>query len=241
MKTLYRTTVFIILIIVSHACRKEFPFHPENDPIEGKDSIVYKDVKGEVFNLCTDSGIGGITVYLEIYKAKERIEKYSEVSDIGGKFYFKSAPLHSSTAFSYNLYIPSKSGFSAEDRESCGIKGGSVSFNLELANENLRLNVIPSFIYLAFYFPRKNTTVASDSIIARCEQRIYHKNVPDYPYKFGDGAIGTEKGTYPKRIGNYPMGLYHIVVDKWIGGVHTQWQDSVYTSYGDSAKYVVNW
>ena len=237
----WKSTFFIIaLIVIVNACKKDKPGITAEDQSQ-EDTIIKKDVKGLVFNLCTDKGLGGIKVYLEIYKEKTLIFKTSQVSDDEGYFIFPEIELHSAALYHHYLYIPSKSGISAKDKETCGIKGGSLGFTIKDADELLTPRVIPSFIYLAFYFPREYTTVASDSIIARCEQRTYHKNVPDYPYKFGDGAIGIEKGTYPKRIGNYPMGLYHIVVDKWVGGVHTQWKDSVYTHYGDSAKYVVRW
>jgi hypothetical protein len=222
---------FVILI----GCKKEPP------PVPVKDYIIPKDVRGMVFNTCTDSGLSGIKVYLKMYHRKKLLREYSTISGLSGNFTFTNIEMHSSPEYEQTIYIPSKSGDHAKDFETCGIRGTSMWFTFGESDIFLKPPVVPKFIYFAFYFPRQQTTVASDSIIASCEQRTYHNNVPDYPYKFGAGAIGIEGGTYPKRIGNYPMGLYHIKVDKWVNGVHTQWFDSVYAQYGDSAKYVAYW
>ena len=231
--------VFLICLSLTR-CRKEAPSIDTPSENGQKDSLIYKDVKGMVFNLCTDSGIAGVKVYLEIYQAKKLVKKYSGVSGEGGTFLFKDAELHLNKEFTYNIYIPSKSGIMAKDAETCGIQGGSYGFTLDEVNNSMNPRVIPSFISVTMYFIGEHIN-PSDSVIARFTQNVYHKNVPDYPYKFGDGVHGLPN-YYPRRsIGNYPMGLYHIVVDKWVSGVHTQWKDSLFTNYGDTAAYVVHW
>jgi len=241
MKKLKILIPVILLSLYFAACRKDKPHITPNEPAAA-DILEKKDVKGMVYNLCTDGGLGGITVYLEIYKEKDLIFKTSQVSDEQGFFTFPQVGLHSSSLFKHSLYIPSKSGIGAKNKETCGIMGGSLAFSVLDADKLLQPRVIPSFIYIAFYFPRQQVTTGSDSIIARFAQNTYHKNVPDYPYTFGDGSIGTQNGyTGHTSVGNYPMGLYHIVVDKWVSGVHTQWKDSLFTNYGDTAAYVVHW
>jgi len=235
--------VFLICLSLTR-CRKEAPSIDTPSENGQKDSLIYKDVKGMVFNLCTDSGIAGVKVYLEIYQAKKLVKKYSGVSGEGGTFLFKDAELHLNKEFTYNIYIPSKSGIMAKDAETCGIQGGSYGFTLDEVNNSMNPRVIPSFISLSVYFMGKHLD-SSDSIITRFTQNTYHKNVPDYPYKFALGKEGSPfADDFPNTrtgLGNYPMGLYHIVVDKWVSGVHTQWKDSLFTNYGDTAAYVVHW
>jgi len=240
MKKLKILIPVILLSLYFAACRKDKPHITLNEPAAA-DIIEKKDINGMVFNTCTDSGLAGIKVYLKMYYQKKQISEYSTLSGTSGKYTFTAVEMHSDPDYEQVIYIASKSGDNAKNFETCGIRGTSMWFKFEESDIFMKPRVVPKFIYIAFYFPRQQTTVSSDSIIARCEQRVYHKNVPDYPYKFGDGAIGIEKGTYPKRIGNYPMGLYHIVVDKWVSGVHTQWKDSLFTNYGDTAAYVVHW
>ena len=237
MKHLNFYIVIFLVVACFQQCRKD-PLH-SNSP--NKDSVVVKDIRGMVFNTCTDSGMAGIKVYLKMYYRKKQVKEFTTVSGASGSYTFTNISMHSDPDYEQAIHIPSKSGDHAKDFESCGIRGTSMWFSFQETDIVMKPQIVPKFIYFAFYFPREQTTVASDSIIASCEQRTYHKNVPDYPYKFGAGSFGIDKGSYPKRVGNYPMGLYHIIVEKWVGGVHTQWKDSVYTQYGDSAKYVVRW
>jgi hypothetical protein len=195
-----------------------------------------------VFNTCTDSGLAGLKVYLKMYYRKKEFADYTTTSDAAGNYTFANVEIHADQDYEQCVHIPSKSGDNARDFETCGILGTSMWFTFEEADVFMKPRVRPSFIYFAFYFPRQQTTVASDSIIARFEQRTYHKNVPDYPYKFGAGSTGDRSGyTSHWGIGNYPMGLYHIRVDKWINGQLTRWNDSVFVNYGDTSAYVVHW
>jgi hypothetical protein len=233
-------TIFILLTIFNwSACRKEGPIINPNEKLT-EDSLIYRDVKGMVYNVCTDSGIAGIKVYLNVMFKNKLFKKYETLSGRNGEYMFPEAELHSDRNFEYSIYIPSKSGDLAKDFETCGIRGTNMIFNLAESDIFMKPRVVPKFIFLAMYFIGQHIDPA-DSVVARFEQPVYHRNVPDYPYKFGGGVKGSPN-YYPRRpIGNYPMGLYNIVVDKWVGGVHTQWKDSLYTHYGDSAQYIVHW
>jgi hypothetical protein len=221
-------------------CRKDPTAPGVDDRKEIKDSVIIKDVKGMVFNTCTDSGLAGIKVFLKMYHRRKLIREFNVISGEGGKYLFKDVEMHSHPDFEQAIFIQSKPGDLAKDFETCGIRGTSMWFKFDEADIFMQPRVVPKFIYIAFYFPRHHVTTASDSIIARFAQNTYHKNVPDYPYSFNAGSTG-DRSTSRWGIGNYPSGLYHIVVDKWISGVHTQSRDSIYTRYGDTAAYVLKW
>ena len=241
MKKLKILIPVILLSLYFAACRKDKPHITLNEPAAA-DIIEKKDINGMVFNTCTDSGLAGIKVYLKMYYQKKQISEYSTLSGTSGKYTFTAVEMHSDPDYEQVIYIASKSGDNAKNFETCGIRGTAMWFKFEESDIFMKPRVVPKFIYLNFYFPRQQVTIGSDSIIARFAQNTYHKNVPDYPYTFGAGSTGDRSGyTSHWGIGNYPMGLYHIVVDKWISGVHTQWKDSLYTNYGDTAAYVVHW
>ncbi len=230
---------FIILLIVFivFSCRKE-PV-PSNAG-QVKDSVVYKDVQGMVFNTCTDSGLAGIPVYLNTYFKNKLVKKYSTVSGEDGHYIFESAELHTSPSYSYAIHIPSKSGDNAHDFESCGIRGTNMIFSLEEADIYMKPRVVPKFIYMNIYFTRHSTGPETDTVKVKFEQSTYHKNVPDYPHAFSGDAYGSLK-YFRGGVRNYPMGLYDVTIDTWKGGLHERKYDKLYIPYGDTAAYVVHW
>ena len=229
--------IVVLLGLIVFSCKKQAELSGE---ALDRDSIIYKDIKGKVYNLCTDSGLAGIKVYLEIYDRKGLHTKYNQISGINGEYIFENVELHTNPEYNYSLYIPSKSGFSAKDRESCGIKGGSLSFDLEDTETLLQTNVIPSFIYMNIYFVRDATGPETDTVRVHFEQNTYHKNVPDFPHAFGGDTYGSRK-YFKGGVGNYPMGLYDVTIDTWKGGLHERKYDKLYIPYGDTAAYVVHW
>ena len=226
----------LLLAAALFSCKKgDGPGGPKKN-----DSIIYQDVRGMVFNNCTDSGIAGIPVFLNVFYQKKLFKKYETVSAVNGEYYFLNAELHSDRQYEYSIYIPSKPGDFAKDFETCGIRGTNMIFSLEEADIYMKPRVVPKFIYMNIYFTRHSTGPETDTVKVKFEQSTYHKNVPDYPHAFSGDAYGSLK-YFRGGVRNYPMGLYDVTIDTWKGGLHERKYDKLYIPYGDTAAYVVHW
>ncbi len=84
-----RIAITIIACLFIFACCKK-----------DKDQIILHDIKGMVYNNCTDSGLANVTVYLKDGKGLN----LSTVSDAVGNFIFRGVDIHSSSQYNYNIY-----------------------------------------------------------------------------------------------------------------------------------------
>lgn len=215
--------IVCLLIGVSiFSCKKE------------KDTITQHDIKGMVFNNCTDSGLANITVFLQDGQGLN----LSTVSGANGSFNFNNVQIHSNTKYDYVIYIPSKSGTNATTFEYCGFDGTTMYFNHDEADIFFMPRVTPRYLYFCMDFPNSTIIPNGDSIRLYYYQKKIHKNVPDLPF---DGIIG-KYGIYDIGCGaNYPMGQWNMVIDKWKSNVHTTVYDSIYLGWGSNITYTVNW
>ncbi len=110
MKKITLTAVIIFLFLLSY--RKE------------KNTVTTHDIKGMVFNNCTDSGLANVTVYLSDAQGLNT----STQSDVNGNFNFSNTKIHSSNKYKYAINIPSKSGDAATTFEHCGFNGDAIGF-----------------------------------------------------------------------------------------------------------------
>lgn len=210
-------------------------------------------INGMVFNNCTDSGLANVTVYLNINDGSSTSSRQT-LSDANGNFSFDGVSIHSSSKYSYAIYIPSKSGYiSSGGPTEIGINGTTLNFNYDEVGVFFKPRVTPKFLFCGFYCTTNKTSL-SDSIIYKCSQYIYHKNNSNEIFSFG-GEVASAYGdylgtvnvpdpnivTYYSPMGNYPMGKYIIEMDIWKSGVYTTRMDSVYLGWGSNTTYTINW
>ncbi len=150
-----------------------------------KDTISTHDIKGMVFNNCTDSGLANVTVYLQDNKGLN----LSTVSDANGNFIFSGVKIHSSDKYSYGLNIPSKSGIGATTFEYAGFNGESINFSSNDADDFFKLKVTPKYLNFQVYFNKTIITNVNDSIVCYFSNNTFHKNVPSSNYQWGGGAM----------------------------------------------------
>jgi hypothetical protein len=212
-----------------------------------KDTITTHNLKGIVFNNCTDSGLANVTVYL---RNGNKILQ-STVSETNGNFSFNNAEIHSSSKYKYNIYIESKSGGISSNPAltEIGIEGTAMYFKHDEADVFFKPRVKPKYLICIFNFQTLKTT-KNDSITFKMSQNIYHKNDPSGVYTGGGGTAaygdylvsnGNNLVTYSVNTGNYPMGKYIIEMDIWKTSVHTTRKDSIYLGWGANTTYTINW
>ncbi len=223
MKNLIKYLIFSLCIFII-SCKRD------------NDTVTTQNIKGQVYNLTTDSGLANIIVYLKINDSRST-NSFSTVSGVNGNFTFTNVQMHSSNQYSYNLHIPSVSGIGGVG---VGFNGTTVTFTNNQANTFFKLNVVPKFFLFTLSFNHTPITSANDSVVILMNQYIFHKNVPDLPYSLGGKHYG-DKSTQSGTIGNYPMGLWNLKIDKWKSGVYTATKDSIYLGYGATSTYTVNW
>ncbi|MFN8231118.1 MAG: hypothetical protein U0V03_09390 [Bacteroidia bacterium] len=146
-----------------------------------RDTVTTHDIKGMVFNNCTDSGLANVTVYLQDNKGLN----LSTLSDVNGNFVFSGVKIHSSDKYSYGLNIPSKSGIGATTFEYAGFNGESVNFSPNEADEFFKLKVTPKYLNFQVFCNKSIITNANDSILFYCSNYVFHKNVPSANYRWG--------------------------------------------------------
>ncbi len=198
------------------------------------DTVTQHDIKGMVYNNCTDSGLANVTVF---FKDGQGLNS-SVVSDGVGNFNFPNVSINDNSKYTYSIYIPSKSGIGATTPEYCGFNGTTLGFNYNEADMFFKPRVTPKYLYFCMDFNPSVTIPNGDSISVYYYQKTFHKNVPTLPY---DGTVG-KYGIYDPGCGsNYPMGLWHLEIKKWKSSVYTFVKDSVYLTWGANTTYTINW
>lgn len=225
MKNLF--LVILACLLLSVSCKKE------------KDIITPRVINGRVYNNCTDSGLAGVSVYLKIIKDNSEYKSYKMVSGTDGNFSFSNVEIHSSSNYSYVIYIPSKSGEQATTPEYCRFDGTEIYFNSSEFDVFFKPRVTPGFLLLKVYYSSLTAT-SNDTVITNFSQNIFQKNVPMLPYSLNGGAYGNTPLLFD-HYGNYPMGKYNITIESWKSGLYTIKKDSIYLGWGSTNTYTVNW
>lgn len=221
-----KNIIFIFLALFLFACGKK-----------EKDIVTHHDLKGMVFNQCTDLGLAGVNVSLNINDSKN-ISSYGTISDLNGEFAFPNTLIHSSSKYSYAISIPSKSGIGGTE---VGFNGTTMYFNSNEADTYFKPKVTPKFLNWCFQITPTVFISAPDSIIVTFQQNIFHKNVPELPYKSKQTQTDLQNGFLNCTFGNYPMGLWNIIINKWKSGIYTTSIDSIYLPWGSTKTYTINW
>ena len=221
--------VIVFILFLFGSCKKD------------DDTVTKQTINGEVYNLCTDSALANVQVFLNISNNNTLIQSLSTTSGTNGTFSFPNVDIHSNSSYSYNLYIPSTSGYAGLD---IGFNGDNIEIDKSNLGKKYILHVAPCFKDLYFQINPSVVITYPDSINIFFEQNIIHKNQPSSPYCFNVETSGIQGG-YPYYskfcLGNYWMGNWNITINKWKSGVHTTLQDSVYVGWGATNTYIVNW
>ena len=230
MKIFFKITVFFTFLSLI-ACRED-----------KKDIITKHPITGMVYNNCTDSGLAGVKVFLETFKDdKTLVQQRETISGEGGKFEFAEAEIHSNDRYNYALHIESKSGTAAKLPEHCGFDGTTMYFFNHEVDMEFRPRVTPRFLNCCFQLLPPTNVQKPDSICIIPVQNIFHKNVPDLPYTGWIGPNGLLGGNKTCAWGNYPMGLWHLKIEKWKDGIYSVKHDSIYLDWKDIKTYTVEW
>ena len=200
-----------------------------------KDTITRHDLKGMVYNNCTDSGLAGVNVSLNINDGKNT-SSYGTVSGVNGEFSFANIEIHSNSKYSYAINIPGNSGTGGG---AVRLDGTTMYFNYNEADTYFKPRVTPGFLLFYVYYITTPTTL-NDSVIVSFVQKTFHKNVSDLPYKLGGGGHGNI-AVQSDNHSNYPMGKYDLTINKWKSGIYTTSIDSIYLPWGSTKTYTINW
>ena len=199
-----------------------------------KDTITHATIHGQVYNQCTDSGLANITVY--IYENNNSIAQTT--SGTNGNFTFTNVAIHSSSDYSYQVYIPAISGIGG----AAGFQVNDVSFTSTNTSQFFVVDVVPSFGDLCFTSNITSPIISPDSFFVLFKQKkIATSSISPYvTYTLGTSSYHFIP-SHSYCMGDYVMGLWNITIDKWKSGVHTTTNDSIYLSYGATKTYTLNW
>jgi len=156
--------LFVVVVVFLGACKKD------------SDTITSQTIHGQVYNLCNDSGMANITVYLQ--QNGNNIAQLN--SDANGNFSFSNVQVHSSNDYTYGFYIPSKSGIAGVG---VGFDGVSVDIVKSSINSPFILSVVPHTKDWYLYFPASiSPSIYNDTFTLVIQQNTYHKNMPNGVY-----------------------------------------------------------
>jgi hypothetical protein len=197
----------------------------------------YKTIKGMVYNTCTDSGLAGVEIFLEIFRNEKYISRTRQLSSSGGYFLFENVPVYLDNDYEYAVHIPSRSGDVARAPGEESFTGCTMYFSGSEADKFLQPPVTPSFLFLCFKANITFPISQPDSLLIILQQPIFHKNVPDFPYT---GQI-SNFSSLESCTSNYPMGWWIVETKKWKKGQFYHYFDSIYLGQGDTKTYNIVW
>ncbi len=211
--------LIIAVLLLLNACQKD-------------DITTNVTVKGNVRNNCTGKGFANVEVQFLIKQGG--VNTILTTTDANGNFSFSGIDIHSSSKYSYALNIETHSYY---DYNFYGIGPIEIDKN-QITNFN-QFGVSASFKLCTFYLPTGTLITPPDTFTVKLEQRILHSYEPNRIWA-GNVTPGSFLTGNP-NFGNYPMGLWHITLDKTKGGVHSIVYDSIYLDMGATANYNVPW
>jgi hypothetical protein len=203
---------------------------------EKKDIETTISIKGMVNNFATDKGIGGVKIYFStIYKNKKEVLKMETVSKADGTFVFDNVIKHSSDRYTHSLVIKSVSAIGTTETYFAG--AGVTLENNKLEN-NHNFFVVPGAKKMCFQLSPPITITSPDTLTVYCEQRTMRKNLPNsvFDVTYTPMSLLNEHCTW-----DYPMGWWHLTIDKTKSGIRTIVNDSIYVDWGGTVRYTVQW
>jgi hypothetical protein len=224
MKNIFKYT-FLFCLLSTFACKK-------------KDSISNHTISGQVYNLCTDSGIGNITVYI-----RENGGRIAQtVSSVNGNFTLSNVSVHSNSDYKYEIYIPSVNGSGTGPE--IGIDGFDLTLDKSKIGQSIVCNVVPHLKMWNLYFPVGTSLTVSDTFTLMLQQNIFRKNNSSGKNVIAvcnSPAIAPPDTNYIGGINDYPMGWWYSTLDKTKSGTHIITKDSFYVGYGAIKTDTIPW
>lgn len=228
MKNLFILIILIVITLVNFSCKRE--------------KIIYQTIKGEVFNLCNDSTVANVPVYLMGGK-NDIAFKIKTYSNTGGTFEFKNVELRES--YSYALYIPTSLDTIDMYHQHVEFLGGGCTkyFTINEAYNYHILKVDPFSLWgITFKCNSCNSITSPDSLSVYLWQPIVKKNMPDAPYFVRIKTTPSYNPFYNDfKTGRLRMGKWMIEIHKYKGGAYTFLKDSIYLPYWGQNTYIINW
>ena len=212
--------LFIWFLVFAFGCKKD------------ADVISTQTIHGQVFNVCTDSGLANIPVYLQ----ENGINIAQTVSGANGNFSFINAKTHSSGDYNYALYVYSHGAASP------AIDGASVPVMNFATTLNYVVKVRTRLYSGSTYF-RNTTFLQTDTFSYVLQQTIFHKNVPyDDSWQVSQSSPCNYCPTnYMGNISNFPSGMWRVTLYRTKNGVHTTQTDSFYVGWGVTRVDTLLW
>lgn len=196
------------------------------------DTISTQTIHGQVFNVCTDSGLANIPVYLQ----ENGTNIAQTVSGANGNFSFANAKTHSSGDYNYALCVYSHGAASP------AIDGASVPVMNFPTTLNYVVKVRTRLYSWSTYF--KNTTfLPTDTFSYVVQQNVFHKNVPyDNSWMVSQGSVCSYCPTnILDDMSNFPSGMWRVTLNRTKNGVHTTQTDSFYVGWGVTKTDTLLW
>jgi len=192
-----------------------------------KDKTEEISVKGNVRNNCTGLPFKAVAVRFTKPEGTE-----SRETDNEGNFDFGDVEVNGKNNYTYKLGI---SGYSNPDYEFYGITVGLVKDELKVFHQ---FGVSASFKLLRFVIYNQQNINPPDSFFLSGSQHTLHYYEPDRIDRFEFSSNGFYNGV---GISGYPMGWWHITLEKYKSGIHTAVYDSVYVGIGATETYTIPW
>ncbi|OFY82248.1 MAG: hypothetical protein A3F72_09455 [Bacteroidetes bacterium RIFCSPLOWO2_12_FULL_35_15] len=224
----------LIFILFFTTCKKD----------DEADYITKETIRGNVRNNCTGKGFANIEVkLLERYeKGRNNVDvnSYTCITDNLGDFTFKDIDIHSSSKYTYAEYIASH--YSPEY-----FLYGIGPLEIEKGHMSIfnQIGISATFKLLILQLSQNVTSIAPDTFTINIQQRTLHYYEPNrvyeetgFPRFFYIGALGIYSYV---NVCNYPMGWWHITLDKTKNGVHSVINDSIYLDMGADTSYTIPW
>jgi hypothetical protein len=207
-----------------------------------KDVAKNVTVSGNVRNNCTGVGFAGVKVKFTTSHEKSfgKIETstLTAITDNSGNFSFSNLEINNNSNYKYFMSIDSYSNY---DYEFFGISPQELDKG-KISNP-YQIGVSASFKILNFHLLNGLVINPPDTFSARFFQRTLHKFESSRIWYFdiasGDGLSYLNNSA--NYIGNYPMGWWHITLDKTKSGVNSTIYDSIYVDMGGTATYTIPW
>lgn len=206
-----------------------------------KEKVEILTIQGEVFNLCTDSLLPNVPVYLMGGKNNVQI-KLKTYTNSSGTFEFRNVEIRGS--FSYALYIPTSLDTINMYHQPVEFLGGGCTkyFDIKDASQYHILKVDPFSLGITYKCNFCDYIIPpSDSIYAYLYQPVFKKNSP-YGVYFSSIVTSRQYPFYNNhQSGSLRMGKWILEIHKYKGGNYTYVKDSIYLPYWSRKTYTLNW
>ncbi|MBS1646442.1 MAG: hypothetical protein JST67_03775 [Bacteroidetes bacterium] len=235
MKYVKKIGVLTAGILLVFACKKN------NSASSSADTVSSQNIHGQVYNLCTDSGLVNCTVYLQ-----ENGNTIAQMqSGVNGAFTFSNVSIHSSSDYNYTIQTidnPDGGGLTPP------IDGGTAIISKENYAQIYTVNILAKFNQLYLYLPVKSRNTM-DTVVVTLQQNVFHKNVPGGNYNLiynftlplPPPPLGYNTGELDDVSSKYWMGWWNIKTDRIERGVHITKTDSIYIGWGAAVTDTIPW